>query len=71
MLYRVTIRQYDTFPGHQHESWKVFSDVVEAEHQEEIYGALGFVPDEDHKVIVTELVPLSLDKVVTEVRNIL
>lgn len=71
MLYRVIIRQYDTFPGHQHESWKVFNEIVEADHQEQIYDALGFVPDEDHKVIVKELVPMDLDSVVTEVRNAL
>lgn len=59
-IYKVSIRQYDSFPGHTHESWEVFSALVKTENPDRIRKIVDSLND-DQKLIITRLEPRSLE----------
>lgn len=59
-IYRVSIRQYDDFPGHTHEFWEIFSAVVKTENTDRIREIVGPLP-ENQKLIIGELTTRSLE----------
>ncbi len=69
-LYLATIKEFDSFPGHQHDAIHTHIGVVDAEHQEEVYQALARFNENDYSIEVKQFYPPNLTTFVKQVEGL-